>query len=562
MKLENKKMYYHEYYMKYNSQPYRKGKINLVRTPCGSGKTYHCNQLIEQYDNTKKDIYYVTDTRMLRESVKKDLPSHVKVITYQALGMILSNENQMMKFLYHTELLMLDEIHQLFRYARRFNDEKICSEDKMFYKVAIIWLYNLPIYMKVLALSGTPGELLDHAERENQIDVIHDVVPKEIRSMLHQQQVGEIVQVVNVGKWLENEFELSEGEQALGFANTIDILITYKNILESKGYRVGVLWSKNATGKTKNDNEKAFTDEQEQLYVYIKENSKLPSDIDILLVNAAYESGWNLENNGCNKIQTVFINSSDNVTITQITNRVRHDIKLCVSSEPIPTTSDFYDENWIMKQYRRVNNIINNYWQDSYLFTKQDKDKFCDDLRILDKHRRIVRNHKKIVDYIYKIYAYYWYSKYKNSDEPFIPFKEFIKQNEYDLIPIHDIDVVTFYDNKVRKTIKNVWQIRHKTTGVNLGDKRSLFEKIQYFKRFNFTEQMVADKLNIDIQLVIDNWIQPYKVSRTYACKQQQHKKSESTRLKVQELKAKGLIQKQVASQLNIGLATVKRNWK
>ena len=104
--------------------------------------------------------------------------------------------------------------------------------------------------------------------------------------MLHQQQVGEIVQVVNVGKWLENEFELSEGEQALGFANTIDILITYKNILESKGYRVGVLWSKNATGKTKNDNEKAFTDEQEQLYVYIKENSKLPSDIDILLVNA------------------------------------------------------------------------------------------------------------------------------------------------------------------------------------------------------------------------------------------------------------------------------------
>ena len=136
-----------------------------------------------------------------------------------------------------------------------------------------------------------------------------------------------------------------------------------------------------------------------------------------------------------------------------------------------------------MKQYRRVNNIINNYWQDSYLFTKQDKDKFCDDLRILDKHRRIVRNHKKIVDYIYKIYAYYWYSKYKNSDEPFIPFKEFIKQNEYDLIPIHDIDVVTFYDNKVRKTIKNVWQIRHKTTGVNLGDKRSLFEKIQYFKR-------------------------------------------------------------------------------
>lgn len=553
-------MFYHEYcsqLLKDGQKPYKKGVINLVTAPCGSGKSYHCHKVIERY-NGEKTIYYVTDTRMPLEFVKKDLPEHVKVITYQVLGMILSDEEQRKQFFKNTYMIMLDEVHQLFRYASRFNDEKSCDKDKMFYKVAIEWLYELPKNMKVLALSGTPGDLIYHANNENKSHMINNVLSDKIVNQLHQQRIENKEQVCNMSAWLENDFELPKGEQALGYANTIDNLNTYRDILESKGYRVCVLWSKNAKGFTPNGVDKTFTDEQAELYQYLKEHNKLPNTIDVLLVNAAYESGWNLENNESNRIQTVFINTSDHVTITQITNRVRHDIRLQVTTKATPTRSDYFNREWVDEEVRRVHECLKIYWEDSHLTDKEIKNNLCNDLVFINESRRVIKTYDPLVAHLEMLYKHWAYNHFDTGNY-YMSFNEFSICCSSFVNRTFAIDLVTFYDDN-GKQHKNVWQIRNIVRGVKKGDKRTLFQKIQYLKTIDFSQKQVADKLEIDIKLVEDNWNEPYKPPKQ--AKKSNNSSKKDKYLKIQELKTKGLTQKQVAEQLNIPLRTIKRHWK
>ena len=45
-------------------------------------------------------------------------------------------------------------------------------------------------------------------------------------------------------------------------------------------------------------------------YVFIIDNKRLPDNIDILIINGAYETGWNLENKDIKDIQFVLIDTS------------------------------------------------------------------------------------------------------------------------------------------------------------------------------------------------------------------------------------------------------------
>lgn len=558
------KMYYHEYYselVKYGEQPYKIGKINLVAAPAGSGKSYHCCKMIEKYSGDK-DIYYVTDTTMLRESISKDLPEHVKTITYSRLGMILGDSEQREQFFNNTYMLFLDEVHQLFRYARKFNKDENCDSDKMYYKFIISCLYELPKYMRVIALSATAGDLLNHTFYENESHMLNNVLSDDIIKQLYQQNIDNELKVLKISEWLENDFKLAAGEQALGYTSTIDDLITYKSILENKGYTVGVLWSKNASGYTPNQIDRMFTDEQEQLYEYVKNNNEIPDDIDVLLINAAYESGWNLENNGLKRIQTVFINTSDIVTIIQVSNRVRHDIKLQVVTQAVPKESDFLNREWVDGELNRLHKCLKDKWHDSYLLCKADRDSLCEDLSFLYGSRRIIKTYKPLTEYIERLYQYNHFNHFDNKGFYYIPFDEFIANNMKYINRPFAIDLVLAYDDE-GKPKKDSWQIRHNYRGVYKGDRRSLFQKVQYLKctGYHHEPKAIAEKLEVNIKLVNDNWEQQFKYKRNPNKDKSNKDKKADRRLQIQELKDQGLTQKQIADKLGISSKTVQRHW-
>lgn len=183
MSCTSEKYFYDELAVKLGVK-YKKDKINLVESKCGSRKSYHCVKMIRRI-NAIKNIYHVTDTRMLRESIKKDLPSNVRVITYTTLGKILSDSKKCREFIENTEIIFLDEIHQLFRYVNKFNilrdeeEKDKGQQEKQFYRIAITWLYTLPIHMRVVALSATPGAFLQHSKHNDELYIINQVLDKD-----------------------------------------------------------------------------------------------------------------------------------------------------------------------------------------------------------------------------------------------------------------------------------------------------------------------------------------------------------------------------------------------
>ena len=75
-------------------------------------------------------------------------------------------------------------------------------------------------------------------------------------------------------------------------------------------------------------NDKKLNDKQKELRDYLIKNKEYPKDLQCLIINNAYECGWNLENENIQDVQIVIIDSKNPTTITQVRGRVRHDIDL------------------------------------------------------------------------------------------------------------------------------------------------------------------------------------------------------------------------------------------
>lgn len=503
------KYYYDELFVKLNLK-YSKDRINLVESPCGSGKSYHCARIINRI-NTNKDIYYVTDTRMLRESVQKELPPHTQVITYQKLGMMLDDTSQRHQFVNNTEMVFLDEIHQLFRYANRFNvvDNKKNQEEKHYYRIAMAWLYRLPQFMKVIALSATPGNLLRHAKDNGEMNMINSVLDKEQRQMLHRQVVNEEKQVHNMFDYLSSDFELKDRKKALIYTSTIKELKKYSLLLESKGYRVGVLWSQNS--------KEELSQEQLDLINHLKQYNKLPSDIDVLLINSAYESGWNLENEGTTDIQTICIATSDIVTITQVQNRVRHDIELLVTHQQVISKGDYYNFEWVEKHTEHCNVVLQQY-NEKLLVTKHDKDQLAQQIAFLNDDRKYITKYQQIIKVLEKLNVAYGYHDYRLSLTD-----EFFRKNRltsiYDYELRHNLqgesvpqyikyginNLPTHYDKMTKSTKRNVWQVFNHDEVVRT-QAETRFEVVKRLKELGYKQKEVIEKTGYSRSLVQKYW--------------------------------------------------------
>lgn len=88
--------------------------------------------------------------------------------------------------------------------------------------------------------------------------------------------------------------------------------------------------------------QKVMTKKQEQLREYVINNKEFPSDLQVLIVNGAYETGWNLENEEGQKplIQTVIIDSTNYGYCYQSRFRVRHNI------ENLIVLCTHYEKSW------------------------------------------------------------------------------------------------------------------------------------------------------------------------------------------------------------------------
>ena len=110
-----------------------------------------------------------------------------------------------------------------------------------------------------------------------------------------------------------------------------------------------------------------------QLRDYIIKNNRYPDKLDALIINGAYETGWNLKDN---RVQTVIVNTSEKDTSIQVRGRCRHDINLLIQKSNNTNASALL-------------NIINEY-KDIKIFTKEQKTEILEELKMYNSRGKLV----------------------------------------------------------------------------------------------------------------------------------------------------------------------------
>ena len=356
------------------------GKINRIFAPCGTGKsTYFSEVLCEEYEPRR--ILYVVDTTMLKETMLNDhkgimvlydktnmFTNRVPVMTYQKLGTILSGNTD---FLNDYDLVVMDEAHNIIKYShigcedvRRIADISASDESVVRASVHIhgctyireflhklIQRYNT----KFLLMTATPSRVLNH---ELWQPYLYDVLK---------------------GRELQGYINKLTLEYKDNFRNTIPILQKYHNkdhkiLVYSKrilacrsiketfiklGYNAECLFSVNSTSDT-------MTEEQLELRKYIIKNKVYPDNLDVLIINDAYETGWNLKDT---RVQTVITNTTELDTAIQVRGRCRHDIALLINKGYNGSHNSNDDLLRVLKDY-----------EGTKLVTKEDRQEILQEL--------------------------------------------------------------------------------------------------------------------------------------------------------------------------------------
>lgn len=381
----DEKLWLNEAMTKFNKK-FEKGILTVINAPTGSGKsTFIFNEFINEsykYVNGVKNglrysfnldkLLYVCDTSMLKSSIlrenesitkileKNDLKlamksksfddllsnsGKIKVITYSTLGWLLQHENAKYIIYNFIDVIFMDEIHNLFKYAIRFDSEGNTKP----YTTVIESLPNLIHKSLVIGLTATPRVVFSATKdtivnitslfNRTEIQQIKSYKNKAIQRCSNMMNEIKRLGVIK-GYITEHNFKV------FIYTNTITTSKKYKEQLIKYGYNVEWLCSINNL-KTNEDGELIPTMNNTQLLLRDKllQDGILPDDLDILIVNSGYETGWNLRDE---RVQYVMIDSTNYDTQIQARNRVRHDIAFYI----YPVITDEEGRIFEYDQYR------------------------------------------------------------------------------------------------------------------------------------------------------------------------------------------------------------------
>lgn len=347
----------------------KKGVLNLVFAPVGSGKTYWAlNELLKTVSKPYKMVYLIDTVngkeQLLknenteyysdnwRETVEKNIiwfgeavtGNKIVVMTYAKFGKLAESYSD---FGYAFELILCDEIHNLPRFSF-FNSRN--SNDTQYHKIAKKRLENIinQDKVKVIGLSATPRR----AEQLNcpfqYISVDEDV---------RQFEVNKIILYTNP-KLLLNE--LSPKEKGIVYIGHVTKIKEFWAEAEKLGFKTIAIWSIR-------NKEHKMTKEQLNVRNYILDNSALPPEYNLFIINASSETSINI----FGQVDYIIIHTQEKEAQIQVRGRYRGDLDrlYVLDYKSLPTVPDKF-------MGRKL-------FQD-------DKKSLCNELCLRDENKRVL----------------------------------------------------------------------------------------------------------------------------------------------------------------------------
>jgi len=159
----------------------------------------------------------------------------------------------------------------------------------------------------MIMMTATPDSILCKFREKNQRYILHDYTAK-----VHCDKTENIHHYANMGTLLQ-----TLNTRALIYVPSIRGIQEYSEIADNGKRKIMSLWSMH---NRKYQMSKAQVDMREE----ILNTGYIPPDIDLLFINAAYETSINIHNED---FQTIVIHNSNKDVQIQARGRLRHDIK-------------------------------------------------------------------------------------------------------------------------------------------------------------------------------------------------------------------------------------------
>lgn len=313
----------------------------------------------------------------------------IMVMTYSEFGMRVKYDIET-EFLESFDLIVCDEIHNLINY-QSFDDSAnllvaFLQLIKKYEHTKIVWLTATPYYLQVLE---------DMNPKLSKHFIFYDYT-KDKRLMRYVNNSESYLQhLESIPTELEkykDYFNYNDGKVLIFTQKIANMKIIYDLVNKLDFIRPICVWSEN------NKNNKMEPD-QIAVKTYLIENKTLIEPFNCLIINSAYETGINIED----ELMNICICHTTNITQqVQARGRIRHDINLLVvRSDDRKKTIDSFDidvsddmlDKWLTKEELQsyldnlniptdrnnrkftVNTFVNNASQYGYAVEKKKKGK-------------------------------------------------------------------------------------------------------------------------------------------------------------------------------------------
>lgn len=337
-----------------------RGKVNLVYAPCGSGKTTFIeNDLMSRYKNPKQNMLYLAPTISLVNAQKhrgKEIEIEspwgdgcvakaweypgVTAMTYAAFGAMMKGKRDSGNY----------------RDSECWNDHSlICADELSQARIQSFYDNNSQNWTR-LALE----ELRMRVKNESNVVVTISATPKQVADE-YQSNIHVVAMLLYPDSYkeavvkeyhdLENLLkDIDADKRGLIYVTQIEEMKKYAKQLKSRGIEADFIFSKRSKDHTMNDRQNAIVD------TLVKEE-RIPDDVQVLLINAAYQTGLNIRPEKSH-LDYIIVHSSDQSVQVQARGRYRGDIDVLYRKvkDPVYEISEEkiapYLSEWMDKKQR------------------------------------------------------------------------------------------------------------------------------------------------------------------------------------------------------------------
>lgn len=301
----------------------QKDKLNIIKAPTGSGKTYFAlTGLAASVPDATHKIVYLIDTINGKEQILQnynarplyhlwqheldgicfeddtfETDNRIVIMTYAKFGVLLDREPN---FHQHFDYIICDELHSLVRFQYFSPQPNYSSVAKRGLERAV-----RNDRTAVIALSATPAQIQDN------FDCPQFLLPIDDNEIIHY-ETKEVIRYTNLDTVLST---LNPAETGLCYVSHITPMKKIAEKARALGLSPVCVWSIN--------NEKhEMTQEQMKVRESVLKDYILPAEYNFFIINSSSETSLKIKS----PMDYAIVHSGDNATQIQVRGRINSDL--------------------------------------------------------------------------------------------------------------------------------------------------------------------------------------------------------------------------------------------